>query len=852
MRCQVLLLGCVVLFWMVLASPARGAMLPLVRGGASAYAIVIPDRGGSTLDLFMQQGAAEMQRVLRRASGVTLPILDESDLPPGQPGVFIGATRALAASGLAPAQYACWEHRIACREGHIYLFGDDAAVVHGDRHDRDPSRHVLGSLKAMVVFLEKFAGASYCFPAAGAFSVESGAEIGVPDDYAYRQVPPVSYVTGRPATLFYDLANNFLMGPWYGTYGGHSHDKAIPPERYFAEHPEYFALLKGQRQSHPERPQYCLSNPAVQELIYQELLAHADQGYRMVQLGQSDGFRACECADCVALYGVAEAGEKLWILHLRLAERFLRDRPGKQLCIMAYGPTRVPPRTFSAFPENVAIELAPYSDEIMAEWQQYTVPRGFVVYLYNWGYYKPQGFTPKQTRDFCQRQAASFVARNVQGVYRCGFGELPALEGAVYYQWGRQLGDPSLDSQALTDAFCRGAFGPAAPQMRAFYDLLDQRLHIEPDLPAGSDWNDPALLDGHAPAMFAHVWQLALRYPPDVVATMAELVQQTETLLAQDQERRPLLDLLRMEFDYLRLTAAVASAQAELRRDLLDRTRCQTVLQAVAARNAFIAALPQDRTVEPPRIAVYAQGLRRFGYAQIDEMFEGGRLGAPLRVPYCWDAEWMQARDILPVGRQLTARPPAAPLQFQTLIQRDFYAPAKEIRDFPIDASCSWDEHGLYVVFRLHQTGAEAARQEQIQVLLGPELSQVVWFPARARSGHAAAYLLRKTNLDNQGQGHQFTPPVAGADRVGSPVKVMAPAPGFETAENMATVQLHIPWDWFPRKPEAGETWQFNLFAERQLNAKKIGYVWEYNIFQKTWRNLRDSSGRLTFAALAP
>lgn len=488
----------------------------------------------------------------------------------------------------------------------------------------------------------------------------------------------------------------------------------------------------------------------------------------------------------------------------------------------------------------------------MANWRKYTVPQGFVVYLYNWGYYKLQGFTPKQTRDFCRQQAASFVANKVQGIYRCGFGELLALEGPIYYQWGRQLADPTRDSDALTDEFCRGAFGPAAALMRQFYDLLDERLQIDPDVPAGSDWNDPALLDGSAPAMLANVWQLALRYPPDVVAKMEELVAQTETLLQHDTERQSLLYFLRMEFDYLKLTATVASGQAVLRGDLLNQGQCQAVLQAVAARNAFVEALPKDTKVEPPRIAIYAQGLRRFGYAQVDEMREGGRLGAPLRAPYCWDAEWMLAQGILPVGRQMTASPIGAPLQFQPLIQRDFYAPAVEIREFPIDVACSWDDRCFYVTFRLHKTTPEVALKEQIQVLLGPELKQAIWFPARVKNGHAAQYLLRQTNSENQGQGNVCTPPEPGKDRIGKPVQVVAPAPGLQEQENIATAQLQIPWDWFAEKPTPGQTWQLNFFAERQLNDKKIGYTWEYNIYQKTWRNLRDTTGRVTFATAEP
>lgn len=174
-----------------------------------------------------------------------------------------------------------------------------------------------------------------------------------------QKVPQILYGIGRRQEMFYDIANNMFPAPWYGTYGGHSHNIAIPAAKYAKEHPEYFALIKGKRDLNPRYPAYCLSRPEVQELIYRELLQHADKGYEMVQLAQSDGFRGCECEDCRKLYGISSWGEKLWIMHAKMAERFAKDRPGKLVHIIAYGPTRTPPQTFRKFPDNVVIELAP-------------------------------------------------------------------------------------------------------------------------------------------------------------------------------------------------------------------------------------------------------------------------------------------------------------------------------------------------------------------------------------------------------------------------------------------------------------------------------------------------------------
>ena len=112
---------------------------------------------------------------------------------------------------------------------------------------------------------------------------------------------------GRSQEQYYAMANDMLPAPWYKCHGGHSHIPAIPPAKYLKSHLEYFAIVRGKRNGYPGIPQYCLSNPEVQKLIYQEVLnTLADPRYKESQLAQTDGFRVCECVPCKSFF--KEAG----------------------------------------------------------------------------------------------------------------------------------------------------------------------------------------------------------------------------------------------------------------------------------------------------------------------------------------------------------------------------------------------------------------------------------------------------------------------------------------------------------------------------------------------------------------
>ncbi len=136
----------------------------------------------------------------------------------------------------------------------------------------------------------------------------------------------------------------------------------------------------------------------MRERIFRDIASFFDRGYLSVDLGQPDGFRECQCADCEALHGTGKDwSEKIWISHREIAERLAKSHPGKQVTMMSYILTAEPPKSFSKFPDNTSVMLTGTNEEDIAPWRGIEVPRGFTGYVYNWCPNLATRYTPMRT-----------------------------------------------------------------------------------------------------------------------------------------------------------------------------------------------------------------------------------------------------------------------------------------------------------------------------------------------------------------------------------------------------------------------------------------------------------------------
>ena len=819
-----------------------GADLPVIQNGKSSYAIVFADKSPYPgVSVYNSIAADTLRNLLYHSTKVKLPVYKESAFPNKRKAIFIGNTAAAKKAGLTPAKWEIWEHRIDVKEGNIYLHGMDFRNT-ANLKSRFRSFYVLGSYKATMTFLEEFAGAVFAGTPYIKESVPALKEIKIPADYKFRHVPRIQYTTtgsGRRG-IEYDIANNAFYAPHYGSYGGHNHPVAVPARKYWKSNPEYFSVMRGKRNPGSQN-QLCLSNKNVQELIYQELLTHLDRGYEMVQLAQSDGFIPCECQPCRELFGIEVKaspknftahrndpawGEKLWILHRGFAERLLKDRPGKRVCIIAYGPTKIPPKSFREFPSNVTVELAPFSEEIVDSWKNHKVPGGFVVYLYNWGFYKLEGFMPKQTWEFCKKQVKLFHASNVRGIYCCGFGELHGLEGPTYYIWLKLLQNPDLDVKVLLKRFCKQTFGPAAAEMEKFYTLIDSRLQLK-FVNQEIDWNDPALLNGTMPASRHNIGTITLRWPDNITA-------QLETILSAAEKKAPgnwQLKLVRLEFDFMKWTARSVNQFSKFRKTLAAEDY-KAFEKLALKRVETIEKFPRNKSKQ-----VFLNGQPVFSYANDAQLLAGGRLSAPLHAPFNWDLKWVKEKGIIPAGRTIAPDGKA-----HYLIPINYLTPMTEpYKTQSCRVLCKSDAKALYVWFIMTNSTYEQMRKTSISVFLGPELKQLKRFSGRFRSGTSALYGFEKSNAANKGQGMVLK-------NIGPGAVVTVPAPGVELAKGEIAAMFTIPWSKMGKRPAPGEKWLFNALCDfTDAKHGRIYSVWEHNFDQATWRNTIDRQGTIQF-----
>lgn len=590
---------------------AFGADLVLLSDGKSEYQIVLPDQLPSPELTNCLTQTARLAQAAFAANGADVEIVTESAKKPGKPALYLGATVFAKAHGISTADLPDWTYLFQAAGRDLIIAGNDAPAKAQTDKKRLSGWDRVGTAKAMADFAREFLGVRFLYPELPGYTPVAGAAkidflkspaieflrlktIVVPDALNVRKVPTLRVNTSHPAGGgFYDLAHNRFPRV-DELFGGHTWQRAIPPEQHYATHPEYFALLSGSRQKPDDgNAQYCLSNPDVQELIYQDLASSLDRGFSSVDLGQPDGFRECQCQNCANLFGTGKDwGEKIWIFNRQVAERLLASHPHGQVTMMSYILTAVPPKTFTVFPANTCVMLTGTNEEDFQPWRAHTVPRGFTGYIYNWCPNLGSRYTPMRTPSFVETQVRRLVSNKVQGIFRDGPGQLFGLEGPVYYVMGRMLDDPQrLKASELVPEFCDAAFGKAAPAMKSFYRSLYHYIALYSDqIGTRCDvWRTPSYEGNPLKTVQDPFRLLAFLYPPNLLDSLSSDLTEARKL-ADTPKVKTRLALVELEFEYVRLLARVVHLYHafQTQPDIPSRDR---LLDAIDARNAFIAAL---------------------------------------------------------------------------------------------------------------------------------------------------------------------------------------------------------------------------------------------------------------------
>ena len=599
--------------------------LVLAAEGRSDYQIVLPDAAPSLSVGECLNQVARLVQTAFKANGADVPVVAEGKRDAAKPGIYLSSTAFARAKGVEFAKLKGWGyvHKVVGRD--VILAGRDHSSPDqgGTKNSRRPTWDRVATAKAVADFLREYAGTRFLYPDLGprqsikgaaaidflkspAFEFLPTPTIAVPEDLNVQRTPVLEFNTAYPPRgSFYDLANNrFPLVD--SVFGGHTYARAVPPDKYRETHPEYFALVGGRRQVEGHG-QYCISNPEFQELVYQDLIGWIDRGYETVDLGQPDGFRACQCENCDKLYDTGpDWSEKLWIFNRKLAERVLAARPGRKVSMISYILTAAPPKTFKTFPANTRVMWCSTSESEIARWSEHKVPGGFTAYLYNWCPNLGTRYTPMRTPRFIETQAKRLFRDKVRAINRDGPGALYGLEGPVYYIMGRMFDDPET-SQAkfLMHEFCGAAFGKAGARMLRFYDELYHALEPYSDYLGThcSGWTYQNIYGQGRKLLSDPFRLLGFLYTPNLLESLEKQLAQAEKAADTDKVRARLA-VVRREFDYVKHLARVVHLYHgyQTQPDLASRNR---LLDAIDARNVYVDSL-YDRKAWPKPMSAWS------------------------------------------------------------------------------------------------------------------------------------------------------------------------------------------------------------------------------------------------------
>lgn len=470
----------------LLLSAAAVHAADLVRGGRSRHTIVVSAQAPPA----ERRAAAELQRYLREISGALLPLVDDSR-PVPTPMVLIGRSRLLAriAPALPPEDLGPEGFVIETRGSHLVIAGGgQRGTMYGvyELLDRLGVRWFTAEV-TRVPRLRNIALENFRIRQEPAFEYREPFFTEAFDrDWAAR-----NRTNGNHARLDASTGGKIGYYPFV-----HSFEKLVPPEKYFAEHPEYFSLIDGERRA--ERSQLCLTNEAVLGIATEEVerwIAQHPEAV-MFSVSQNDWEGWCECERCRRVEeeeGGAHSGPLLRFVNA-LAERIEKKHPDKLIDTLAYWYTEAPPLRVRPR-RNVRIRLCPIGICVAHPFSQ--CPRSAYFYrnlrawakitdqLYIWHY--NTNFThyllPFPNLDELAAGVAQYRALGVKGLFLQGaYAEGGGGEMAWLKSWvlARLLWDPGRDAWKLAAEFLEGVYGRAAPWLSRYLHLLHSEVRLPP------------------------------------------------------------------------------------------------------------------------------------------------------------------------------------------------------------------------------------------------------------------------------------------------------------------------------------------------------------------------------------
>ena len=335
--------------------------------------------------------------------------------------------------------------------------------------------------------------------------------------------PEFSVANGLTGGVYKSLTDE--QGGAVTYIGGSSHtlvNQYCKPSVYFNEHPEYFALVGGERTG----TQLCLTNEDVKDIVTAEALALLEKKHnpaaslQILSVTQADNGYYCECENCKALDSAngSQAGTMITFAN-EIAKRIKADGKYENVAIDTFAyqytrkaPTQVVPR------EDVIVRLCsieccfghtlddPDCDDNTAFMNDLSEWSKICNRLYIWHYNLNCDESINIYANFgtMQRNTQIFYEHNVKGIYQQGVYYIAESDGEFgemkTYLLTKLMQNPYLDFDAEMLGYMNAVYGPGGKYLKEFIDIITahavtdyKHLYIEEDsrfsLPGMMPWD---------------------------------------------------------------------------------------------------------------------------------------------------------------------------------------------------------------------------------------------------------------------------------------------------------------------------------------------------------------------------
>ncbi len=340
-----------------------------------------------------------------------------------------------------------------------------------------------GTIYGVYTFLEKYLGCRLYTPTVKVIPRQSQIQL---DEISDKEVPQIRFRSVHYKStwdaeyvdwhkLSHDQNGERTdWGMWVHTF-----NTLVPPELFFENHPEYFAMVNGKRLP----TQLCLTNPDVLKITIQNLRKRIAQNPDALywSVSQNDNRRYCTCDRCKAIDEREESPSGSIIQFVnQVADQF----PDKVISTLAYEYGRRAPKTLKPR-SNVNIMLCSIEAYRHLPITEDTASVDFVRDVEDWGKISNDiivwdyviQFTnllsPFPNLHVLQPNIKFFVKNGVTAMFEQGNrevgGELAELRS---YMISKLLWDPNLGVDTLMNDFLNGYYGNAGLHIRKYIDTM--------------------------------------------------------------------------------------------------------------------------------------------------------------------------------------------------------------------------------------------------------------------------------------------------------------------------------------------------------------------------------------------